>query len=157
LVGGNPTDIRWHHYALTYDGALATLYVDGVKVGSAGFSGAVMTNSNDILIGGDPLTFTGFDGAIDAVRFYVRALTAAEVEFLYSGTMFGDASSNGTVSAFDASLTAQYGIGLTTLSTKGRSQADVSADGRVTSYDASLIARYSVGLINKFPADAKWE
>ncbi len=54
----------------------------------------------------------------------------------------GDVSENGVVSAYDASLTLQYSVGMITLSPQALLNADVSLNGIVTPYDASLILQY---------------
>lgn len=52
----------------------------------------------------------------------------------------------GTFTGFDASLAAQYAVGVNSLKTNQRIAADVSGNGIVTSFDASLIAQYVVGI-----------
>jgi hypothetical protein len=71
---------RWQHVAATYDGSIARIYVDGVQTASTPFSGNV-GNSNAWRIGAYGGTPTGlFDGLIDNVRIYDRALTATEIQ-----------------------------------------------------------------------------
>ena len=67
-----------------------------------------------------------------------------------SEIMLGDVTGNGNVSSYDASLTAQYAIGLISLSADEVLRADVTQNGNVSSYDASLIAQYAIGLIDGF-------
>ena len=57
----------------------------------------------------------------------------------------GDASGNGSVSGFDASLILQHSAGLEPASFYGCA-ADVSGNGSVTAFDASVVLRYNVGL-----------
>jgi concanavalin A-like lectin/glucanase superfamily protein/Big-like domain-containing protein len=70
----------WQHVAATYDGATARFYVDGVEVASRAFAGNV-GDSNSWQIGAYGSSASGFfDGVIDEVRIYDRALTRSEIE-----------------------------------------------------------------------------
>ena len=64
----------------------------------------------------------------------------------------GDASGNGIITAFDASLILQHASGLLDLS--ANLDADSSGDGSVSAFDASLILQYLTGFITCLPADA---
>ena len=67
--------------------------------------------------------------------------------------MMGDASGDGTITAFDAASVLQHITGQIFLSADGRTAADVSGDGTITAFDASLILQYLVGLITCLPTD----
>jgi len=72
----------WHHVAATYNGSGIALYVDGSLQNSTVASGAVDTQSGQALfIGVENTTAkTGyFNGTMDDVRIYSRALTAEEI------------------------------------------------------------------------------
>ena len=69
----------WTHVALTYDGSLLRLYVNGVQAASANVSGAIQQSSNPLWIGGNQYN-ENFVGLIDDVRVYNRALTQAEIQ-----------------------------------------------------------------------------
>ncbi len=78
--GQAPVPGQWQHLAATYDGATARFYVDGVETASKAFTGNV-GDSNTWRIGAYGPGPTGFyDGAIDEVRVYSRALSLAEVQ-----------------------------------------------------------------------------
>ncbi len=64
--------------------------------------------------------------------------------------LLGDTSGNGDVSTYDATLAAQYSVGLIYLDGQSVQRADVTANSKVSSYDASLIAQYAIGLIDGF-------
>ena len=75
---------QWHHYAGTYNGTTFNGYVDGVLDGSSSIAIGAYT-SDDLAIGCDlNLGAFGqrFDGAIDDVRLYDRALAPAEIAAL---------------------------------------------------------------------------
>ena len=66
----------WAHVAATYDGATLRLYVDGTLVASVAATGAIATSTGALRIGGNTLWGEYFQGLIDEVRVYNRALTA---------------------------------------------------------------------------------
>jgi hypothetical protein len=81
-VGTGVWDGAWHHVAGTYDGAFIRLFVDGVEVGSGTPThiriGYPLPTSNDLFIG----SYNGgylFNGSIDEVAVYSRALTRLEI------------------------------------------------------------------------------
>ena len=79
--GRAPTVGKWQHVAATYDGSAARIYVDGVQTATATFTGNVGTG-NAWRIGAygpaPPMGF--FDGRLDNVRIYGRALSASEIQ-----------------------------------------------------------------------------
>jgi hypothetical protein len=81
LKGGSPLPAKtWSHLAMTYDGTSQRLYVNGVQVGSRKFSGSLPTASNPLRIGNNGiLKGRAFDGRIDEVRIYDRALSHGEI------------------------------------------------------------------------------
>jgi hypothetical protein len=78
--GQTPSVGVWQHVAATYDGTTARFYLDGVEVASAPFIGLVGT-ANTWRIGAYGSTPSGFfDGVIDNVRIYDRALSPGEIQ-----------------------------------------------------------------------------
>ena len=75
----NPVNV-WTHVALTYDGATLRLYVNGVQVASQAQAGSIQTPSTPLRIGGNVPYGEYFQGLIDEVRVYNRALSAAEIQ-----------------------------------------------------------------------------
>jgi beta-lactam-binding protein with PASTA domain len=76
----------WTHIATTYDGVTQRFYVNGVLVGTnnpvvAPSLNTIVTSNNALRIGGDNSS-TGefFNGMIDEVRVYNRALSAADIQ-----------------------------------------------------------------------------
>jgi hypothetical protein len=87
LFGDNGTlsTQQWVHAALVYDGSELRLYQNAVLVGSQAQSGALDTDSGlGVAIGNQPSGAGSkpFDGLIDEVRIYNRALSAAELAAL---------------------------------------------------------------------------
>jgi predicted ribosomally synthesized peptide with SipW-like signal peptide len=77
---------EWHHVAGVYDRSSVELYFDGTRIGSgAALTGDVDETDVPVRMGYGWLG-TGvrdFDGLIDDVRIYARALSASEVQDLY--------------------------------------------------------------------------
>jgi hypothetical protein len=71
----------WTHLAVTYDGSMLRLYVNGVQFGSRTVSGALLTSTGALRIGGNNIWGEFFAGRIDDVRIYNRALTAAQIQW----------------------------------------------------------------------------
>ena len=69
----------WTHVATTYDGATLRFYVNGIQTGSSAATGAIDTSSGVLRIGGNSIFGEYFNGLIDEVRIYNRALTAAQI------------------------------------------------------------------------------
>jgi concanavalin A-like lectin/glucanase superfamily protein len=72
---------HWSHLATTFDGSHQRLYVNGALVASRQVqSGKITAGSGPLRIGGDALRGKYFQGMIDEVRIYNRALSVAEIQ-----------------------------------------------------------------------------
>jgi hypothetical protein len=69
----------WTHLAATYDGATLRVFVNGVQAGAAAMAGTLVKSADALSIGGSLVWGEYFEGLIDEVRIYNRALTAAEI------------------------------------------------------------------------------
>ena len=73
---------RWHHLAMTYDGATLRLYLDGVEAAQRAVNRPRVEGKTPLTIGrrqdGWPVFF--FKGRLDDIRLYDRALNAEEVK-----------------------------------------------------------------------------
>lgn len=87
-IGGTTYDTRgtaqipvntWTHLAATYDGTTMRMYVNGTQVSSRNVSGSMSVSGNPLRIGGNTVWSEWFQGLIDEVRIYNRALSAAEI------------------------------------------------------------------------------
>ena len=67
----------WTHVAMTYDGSMLRLYINGADAGSRAATGTLVPASppEPGIVGGA----SAFAGTIDELRFYRRALSAAEI------------------------------------------------------------------------------
>jgi len=69
---------EWTHIALTYDGAVASIFVNGQLDVSSDVSGELTQSDNELRIGrGEPAGY--FVGMIDDVRVYNHSLTESEL------------------------------------------------------------------------------
>ncbi len=76
----DPAVGQWQHVAATYDGTTARIYIDGVQTASTTFTGNV-GDSNTWRIGAYGSPAGGFfDGLVDNVRVYDRALSPSEIQ-----------------------------------------------------------------------------
>ncbi len=98
--GSYPTDgATWMHLAATFDGSAIALYVDGVLDASLPAPGLVIaTNNLGIGIGAQPDGARALQGAMDEVRIFSAALSAAEIAVAVAGspaTWYPDADGDG--------------------------------------------------------------
>lgn len=84
----------WCHVAVTYDGSVERLYVNGVLDGSTPATGPMSLNSDPLWIGGQASGPWGFPGRIDEVSFYNRSLSPAEIRGIYNAGSAGKYSAN---------------------------------------------------------------
>jgi len=87
----------WIHFAFTFDGTNAKIYVDGVlDKDQGGFDNTydMVTWSNLLYLGakrknGTSVTEKQFKGSIDELYFYDRALSAVEIAAVMNGSVLG--------------------------------------------------------------------
>jgi hypothetical protein len=70
----------WTHLTATYDGSNLRLYVNGVQAASTAATGNIQTSNGVLTIGGNSLFGEWYNGKIDEVRIYNRALSATEIQ-----------------------------------------------------------------------------
>lgn len=77
----------WTHVASTYDGTTLTVWINGQRAGSRAVSGRTCNNNQPLAIGAKNQPAKGlleafWDGRLDDVRIYRRALSANEIAAL---------------------------------------------------------------------------
>lgn len=84
-------DSNWHHVACTYDGATVKVYVDGNFEASVSYTDGIGVNNEPLRIGRDPglAPNRDFNGLIDEVEVYNRALTDAEIQAIFNAGSAG--------------------------------------------------------------------
>ena len=70
----------WTHLATTYNGSETRLFVNGSLVATRAVTGAMPNSSRPLQIGGNRIWNEWFQGQIDDVRIYKRALSATELQ-----------------------------------------------------------------------------
>ncbi|HZQ46818.1 MAG TPA: immunoglobulin domain-containing protein, partial [Verrucomicrobiae bacterium] len=88
-IGSGPADTNWHHVAVTASGGTVIFYIDGVAYAAPAYApGYTFGTSAAIGARGDNLT-GAFDGAIDELAVYSRALAASEIQAIYNAGSAG--------------------------------------------------------------------
>ncbi|MFN8178787.1 MAG: DUF4038 domain-containing protein [bacterium] len=75
----SPAPGVWTHVAFTYDGSTVRGYLDGVEALSVADASSLVPRGHSLRLGVDGAYQQFFDGSLDDLRIYDRALTAAEV------------------------------------------------------------------------------
>jgi len=73
---------QYQHIAGTYDGSTLRVYRNGSEVGSLAATGTVDTSGSQVFTSSGS---ESFDGRLDDIRIYNRALSASEITTLYNG------------------------------------------------------------------------
>jgi|GEM_PF-294617 len=86
MDSGTPLTIgAWTHVAMTHDGAKDIIYFNGVKVNEKNVTGSLDATKKPLGIGFDPIDNGGFfNGSLDEVQIYNKALSAVEIAALYA-------------------------------------------------------------------------
>jgi hypothetical protein len=93
LTSGNVSDGKWHHVAVTFDqsaGGQSFFYVDGTQIGSGGNGNPWSWQAGqEIELGLSHATnsWQAFNGALDDVRIYNRALIDTEINSAFGGAL----------------------------------------------------------------------
>jgi hypothetical protein len=115
-TGASLNDNQWHHVALTFQSGVVNgsqLYLDGVPVGSP-FTHFENVQAADFRIGTNGLVGQFFQGAIDQVKIYGRALSSAEINDSYNCNTVSTQKLNAFYN-FNQGVTAGFNAGLTNL------------------------------------------
>jgi len=74
---------QWNHVVMVYNGATVSVFKNGVFVSSTPQTGNIVNTAVSVMIGQNGNSGEYFNGQIDDVRIYNRALTDTEVAELY--------------------------------------------------------------------------
>jgi CubicO group peptidase (beta-lactamase class C family) len=84
--GGTVPTNQWVHVAGTYDGTMLRVFINGVTTGATPATGQITPSTNPVNFGRDPSgNGRAFNGRIDEVHIYNRALDQAEIRAIYNG------------------------------------------------------------------------
>jgi hypothetical protein len=81
----SPAVGEWHHIAATYDGKVFKCYIDGKLAEEWAYAGTMPKNTASVTIGRRSRGGTFFNGMIDDVAIYDRALTVDEILSIMEG------------------------------------------------------------------------
>lgn len=86
VASGGYNDGRWHHVVGVVNNMTRTLYIDGIQKGTDSTQGMqkVSGNTAPLYIGSFDNSQLFFNGSVDEVRIYDRALSAQEVLDMYN-------------------------------------------------------------------------
>jgi hypothetical protein len=84
-----PPKDQWTHFAVTYDGAALSMYVNGVLENWSAYSGGIFPGTNNLIIGAAIPGLSVFAGLIDEASVYNRALSATEIQAIYDAGSAG--------------------------------------------------------------------
>jgi hypothetical protein len=81
LVGNEPLPVgKWVHLAATFDGSMMRLYMDGKECGTMSRPGVLLPTDGRLVLGSYDVGHPSyFQGLLDDVRIYRRALAADEI------------------------------------------------------------------------------
>ena len=149
--GIQPSLDEWHHLALTYDEAagLTRFYIDGEEVTSAlGYPGGDLAATDGFHIG----TYRGaddrwFNGMIDDMAVWDRALNQAEIEWLWNEGAGNEVGDSGTQPGLEGDLNGDGFVGSGDLDlVRGNwgaagtgNPGDANKDGYVNSADLDIV------------------
>ena len=134
---------NWHHVAMTWDGTTLALYVDGLAEGSVGAAGHTIAYTNDNAgIGRHSHPDRSYNGVIDEVDLFNRALTLAEIQTIYTVGSSGKCRPALQMSA--ASSRKTHGVaGIFDINMPLTNPAGVECRGGGATGDHTLVFRFS--------------
>ncbi|EGW23146.1 LamG domain protein jellyroll fold domain protein [Methylobacter tundripaludum SV96] len=100
---------QWTHLVSTYDGQYQRLYVNGTEVAKSAQNGLIQ-QGGVLRIGGNSVWGEYFQGYIDEVRIYNRALTATEVNNNLKTAVSSTTATSTSTGTSNTGLVAAYGF-----------------------------------------------
>ena len=84
-IGSRILDTDWHHVAVTYNGTIMKIFLDGLLRTYASNTGNLQSSTSDVYIGKQKSTVP-FKGTIDEMLVYDRALTDPDILQIFGST-----------------------------------------------------------------------
>jgi hypothetical protein len=94
---------EWNYIALTYDGSLIKIYVNGVKVGEKAQTGLISQTTEVVSVGNLNGRYNPLQGILDEIKIYQQVLSAEELKANYDQYTFTPPVNNTTNLHFDFS------------------------------------------------------
>lgn len=89
-----PSDGLWHHYTISYDGAVGRLYIDSVLVGSTAVTASPLDDIDRI----DMMEFSVLgESFVDDLRFFDIELSAEQIETYMNTPVVDDTTSGNAI------------------------------------------------------------
>lgn len=144
LTVAYPSLNAWHHLAATYDGTMMKVYIDGTLSGTLAQSGAISSNSNDLVLGNQTGFSEYFGGKADDIRVWNVARTQAEIQASMSREL-NPATATGLVAyyTFNQGITAGTNTGLNVLVDQAGTQNGVLNNFALTGASSNFVAQNS--------------
>ncbi|HRZ41484.1 MAG TPA: hypothetical protein P5228_02145 [Bacteroidales bacterium] len=142
----------WQHFVLTYNGSALSLYRNGILLTSNPASGSISNTAVTMYLGKLVYSANNFNyqGKIDEVSLWSKALSASEVSGLYSGVINTTDANLKLYYKFDQGVASGSNTGITTLNdTKG------NANGTLMNFALTgNTSNWVGGVLLAVPADA---
>ncbi|MEV4289325.1 LamG-like jellyroll fold domain-containing protein [Nonomuraea bangladeshensis] len=125
VVGDDPLPVnQWSHLAVTYNGTMVTLYLNGTQIDQTPMTGNLADDGGVLRLGGNNLWLDEFySGLIDEVRIYNRVQTAAEIQSDMN-TPIGAAATSMASQQQRLNAATDLGLGIDRLTVEGGRTAD---------------------------------
>ena len=147
----------WTHVAYTYDGSDVHGYVDGVERLSSADAASLQPRGNSLRLGVDGAYQQFYDGALDDLRIYSRALTPAEIRSVMATPVGGAPTA-------DAPIGTGVGLELSVTSpSHGRTRMSFAVPARLEAelriFDASgrAVRTLARGAFTAGPHAVEWD
>lgn len=79
------TTATWYHVAVTYDGAYARIYLNGLLMGEQAYTGGINANTNVMKLNPSESGYNSVTATYDDYRFYNRAYPEADIRRMMLG------------------------------------------------------------------------
>jgi uncharacterized protein YjdB len=144
----------WSHLALTYNGVIMRLYVNGVEVANKSATGNIAVSNGVLHIGGNSIWGEYFAGSIDEIRIFNQPSTATQIQSDMNTAILPVPQNGLTVAPSSFSLTAfgaTQALTVTATFADGSTQNVTSNASTTYTSDNTAVATVStVGLVKAF-------
>ena len=146
------TDNTWHHIAVTYDGAYAKIYIDGVEEVSQAATNPVNITSFDVTIG-ENLEQPGrfYDGAMDELRIWNTARTASSINGSMSCELIGSEPNLISYYKFNQGLNSINNSSQTTLIDELNANTGNFSDFQLLGNDSNFVSGNTLSIVPELP------
>lgn len=165
VIGGQPRGLNsstpipigvWTHLAMTYDGAVFSLYVNGVLASNMSVTGTVATTNNNLWVGASNYG-EYFPGRLDDIRIYNAALTQAAIVSDMNTALIGPVDTTPPVISSVASSNVTSSSARVTWTTNEASDTQIdygltSSYGSSSTLNSSLVTSHQVDLVSLLPS-----